>query len=546
MKPEAKNWFGYAGKILRIDLTHHKSVTEPLNKDLVEKFIGGRGFGIKILFDEMTRGVDPLGPDNKLIFAVGPLTGTKAQSASRWIAHFKSPLTGTYFRSVGGGFFGAELKFAGYDAIIVEGSSEKPIYVWINDENVEFRDASKIWGMITSAAKEFIHEETDEKARIVMIGPAGERLVKISAIMTDDMRTAARGGGGAVMGSKKLKAIAIRGSNRPTIYDEEAFDEAIKEQVESYRKNPAFERFRSIGTNGIVYFAYTTGNFPTYNFKQVPFDGIHRFKPEVLSRYIVKHGACYGCILRCWKTFKLTEGPYAGIAWEFPEYETHWSYGGNLGNCNIESITYANMLSDLYGLDTISVGVVIAFAMELYEKGIISKSETDGLELRWGDPEILVELVKRIALRTGIGNILAEGVKRAAEIVGRGAEKYAMHCKGLEFPAYDPRSAKAHGLNYVTSPMGANHNIGWGRFEIRGIPWKVDPLITEGKAEITKYVQDETAAIETAVFCVFPLNNGMITLDLYSKLLYSVTGVEKFREPKYLWLVGERIFNLER
>ncbi|MEM2319793.1 MAG: aldehyde ferredoxin oxidoreductase family protein [Candidatus Bathyarchaeia archaeon] len=543
---QKSSWFGYMGQILRLDLTNHKYAIEPLKKDLVENFIGGRGFGAKILFDEVPKGVDPLSPYNKLVFTTGSLTATKVQSASRWIAQFKSPLTNAYCRSVGGGFFGAELKFAGYDAVIVEGRSPKPVYVWINDDKVEFRDAADVWGMNTYATQEFLKEKTDEKAKMVTIGPAGERLVKISAIVTDDMRTASRGGGGAVMGSKNLKAIVVKGSKKVAIYDEKAFDEAVKEQVEAYRKNPGYEHFKNLGTNSIVYLFYTIGNFPTYNFKQLPFEGASRFAPEVLASYVVKHSGCYGCMIRCWKTFKVTKGPYAGTAWDFPEYETHWSYGGLLGNCNIESIIYANMLSDLYGLDTISTGVAIAFAMELYEKGIIGKSETDGLELKWGDPEVVVELVKRIALRIGIGALLGEGVKRAAEAIGRGAEKYAIHVKGLELPAYDPRSVKAHGLNFATSPIGASHCIGWNKFEILGIPKKVDPLAVEGKGEITKYVQDETAAAETAVFCAFTLSNEMVTMDLYSKLLHSATGIDRFRDPKYLWLVGERIFNLER
>ncbi|MEM3577889.1 MAG: aldehyde ferredoxin oxidoreductase family protein [Candidatus Bathyarchaeia archaeon] len=546
MNKNPNSWSGYMGQVLRVNLTRRKFIVEPLKKNFVERFVGGRGFGIKVLFDEVLKGTDPLSPENKLVLSVGPLTGTKAQSASRWIAQFKSPLTDAYCRSVGGGFFGAELKFAGYDAIIVEGASEKPVYLWINDDKVEFMDASKVWGMTTLAARDFIRDDTDEKARMIMIGPAGERLVKISAIVTDDMRTAARGGGGAVMGSKKLKAIVVKGSKRPTIYNDKAFDSAVKAQVEAYRRNPGFEGFRSLGTNGIVYLFYTMGNFPTYNFKQLPFEGAQRFTPDVLASYVVKHDGCYGCMIRCWKKFKITKGPYAGIAWDFPEYETHWSYGGAIGNSNIEAISYANMLSDLYGLDTISTGVAIAFATELYEKGIIGKSETGGLELRWGDPEVLVELVKRIALRIGIGELLGEGVKRAAEVIGRGAEKYAMHVKGLEFPAYDPRSLKAHGLSFATSPIGASHCIGWNKFEILGVPRKVDPFATKGKGEITKYVQDEIAAAETAVFCSFPISNDMITLELYSELLYSATGIEKFKDPKYLWLVGERIFNLEK
>jgi aldehyde:ferredoxin oxidoreductase len=546
MNQKPDSWFGYMGQILRIELTTHKYTIESLKKNLSEIFVGGRGFGIKILFDEVPKGVDPLSPSNKLVFTTGPLTATKTQSASRWIAQFKSPLTNIYCRSVAGGGFGAELKFAGYDAIIVEGRSKKPVYAWINDEKVEFRDADKVWGMTTLAARDFIREETDERSRMALIGPAGERLVKFSAIVSDDMRTAARGGGGAVMGSKNLKAVVVRGSKRPKIYDENAFNKALKEQITSYRENPGFEPFRSLGTNGDVYLFYTMGNFPTYNFKQYPLEGASRFSPEMLASYIVKPDGCYSCMIRCWKIFKIIKGPYAGTAWQFPEYETYWSYGGVLGNCNIESVIYANMLSDLYGLDTISTGVAIAFATELYEKGIISKSETDGLELRWGNPEVMVELVRRIALRIGIGNLLGEGVKRASEIIGRGAEKYAMHVKGMELPAYDPRSVKAHGLNFATSPIGASHCVGWNKFEILGIPRKVDPLAVEGKGELTKYVQDETAAAETAIFCTFPLSSQMVTLDLYSKLLESATGIEKFKNPKYLWLVGERIFNLER
>ena len=539
--------YGHMGSILRIDLTNKKATVEPLKEELVKKFIGGRGFGAKILWDELKPGICPLSPENKIIFTVGPLTGTKAQSASRWMVQFKSPLTGTYFRSVGGGFFGAELKFAGYDAVIIEGKAEKPTYIYINDGDVEFRDAQKIWGMNTLATRDFLKEETDKNAHMVMIGPAGENLVKFSAIVTDvDFRTASRGGGGAVMGSKNLKAIVVKGDKRPEVYDENAFDEAVKEQIESYKSNPAFEGFHNLGTNFAVYPFYTLGHFPTYNFKQKELDGAEIFQPEVLSQYVVKHSGCWGCMIRCGKVFKLTKGPYAGTVWDLPEYETHWSFGGNLGNINVETVIYANMLCDFYGLDTLSTGVTIGFAIELYEKGIIGKSETDGLELRWGDPDIIPELVKRIALRIGVGDLLAEGTRNAAEKIGRGAEKYAIHVKGLEFPAYDPRSAKAHGLSFATSPIGASHCIGWNKFEIMGIPKKADPFATEGKGEITKYVQDETAIAETAIFCIFPFNMEMVTADMYAKMLYAATGIEEFKDPNYLWLVGERIFNLER
>ena len=547
MNQQPNSWFGYMGQVLRIDLTHQRWTAEPLNKELVENFIGSRGFGAKVLWDETPAGIAPLGSENKLVISTGPLTGTKVQSASRWLVQFKSPLTGIYCRSVGGGYFGAELKFAGYDMLIIEGEAERPVYVWIDDDKVEFRDATKVWGMNTLAARDFLLEETEKRARMIMIGPAGEMLVKIAAIVTDDSRTAARGGPGAVMGSKNLKAVVVKGSKKPAVYNEKTFKELVKEQIETYRKWRFFEDFRELGTNHATYLWYEMGHFPPYNFQQRELEGIEMFKPEVLKSYVVKHKGCYGCMIQCGKVFKATKGPYAGIAWEFPELETHWSFGGILGNCNLESILAANMLCDLYGLDTISTGVTIAFAVELYEKGIIGKSETDGLELRWGDPEMIIELVRRIAFRAGnLGNLLAEGVKVAAEVIGRGAEKYAMHIKGLEMPAYDPRAMKGQGLGLATGTIGGSHAISWNKFEIMGVPKKVDPFLVEGKAELAKYVQDEMAVCETAVFCKLTVNHDLTNPSLYSKLLNAATGIEKFKDEKHLWLIGERIWNLER
>lgn len=540
--------YGCMGKILRIDLRNKKAVAEPLKDNVVRKFIGGRGLGAWILWNELQAGVDPLSPENKLVITVGPLAGTKALGTHRWMAQFKSPLTGTYFRSVGGGFFGAELKFAGYDALVIEGKAEKPAYMYIRDDNVEFRDAEKVWGMTTDATRDFLLEETDKNARMITIGPAGEKLVKISALVTDDMRTAARGGGGAVMGSKNLKAIVIKGSKRPDIYDEKTFDEAVKEEIEILKKSPIFEALHNLGTNVAVYGEYLGGCFPTYNYRQEKLHGVEMFKPENLAKYIVKHVGCYACMVRCGKIFKLNKGPYAGVVWDFPEYETHWSYGGNLGNINIESITYANMLSDKYGLDTISAGSAIGFAIELYEKGIIGKSETDGLELKWGNPDVVGELVRRIALKIGIGSILSEGVRKAAEIIGRGSEAYAIHVKGLELPAHEPRKAKALGLSMTTSPIGASHTMNNATFEEFGVPYKgekIDPLTTKGKGELAKYGQDETAVSETGIWCTFVAAFCGVPLDLYAKFLCAATGMKEL-DGKKLLLIGERIFNLER
>ncbi|MEM2703520.1 MAG: aldehyde ferredoxin oxidoreductase family protein [Candidatus Bathyarchaeia archaeon] len=537
------------GKVLRIKLSEEKFIVEPLEDGVVKRFIGGRGLGAWILWNEFGGSLDPFGPENRLILSVGPLAGTKVLSAHRWMAQFKSPLTGSYFRSVGGGFFGAELKFAGYDALIVEGKAEKPAYVYINDGDVEFRGAEKVWGMTTDAAIEFLREETSRDAKMVVIGPAGENLVNMAAIVTDDMRTAARGGGGAVMGSKNLKAIVVKGSEKPEVYDDKVLEEALKEEVDAIKSSPVYSALHDLGTNSLVYFEYISGCFPTYNYRQEKLVGMESFKPENLAKYVVKHYGCYGCMIRCGKIFKLTKGPFAGTVWDFPEYETHWSFGGNIGNVNIESITYANMLADKYGLDTISAGSAIGFFIELYQRGIIGKGETDGLELKWGDPEVIPELVKKTALKIGVGRILAEGVRKASEMIGRGAERYAMHVKGLELPAHDPRRAKASGLSMATSPIGASHTMSVGiAFEESGVPYKgkkVDPLMVEGKGEIAKYYQDMVAAYETGIWCIFAAFCG-VTLDLYAKLLNAITGIKEFANPKYLLHVGESIFNLER
>lgn len=465
--------YGYAGRILWINLTSKTFKVLDLDAGLARDYIGARGFGAKILWDHLKPGIDPYDPENKLVISLGPLAGTSAQSASRSFIAFKSPLTGTFFRSVAGGYFGAELKFAGFDVAVIEGRAEKPVYLWIHDDMVEFKKAEHLWGLMTDVTVELLKDETDKNARMFVIGPAGERLVRLASMQTDDQRSAARGGSGAVMGSKNLKAIVVRGSGKlPRIFNEDMFREAVKEQIELYSSNPAFQPFRALGTDGVVYLFYALGHFPTYNFKQLELENVERFKPEILATYVIKYGGCFGCTLRCWQYMKTRESKYAGIAWDKPEYEAQWSFGGNLGITNNEAIMWANMLCDRYGLDAISAGDTIAFAMELYEKGILTKTELDGLELRWGDPEPVIELIRKIALREGVGNILAEGSARASKIIGRGSEKFAMHAKGLELPAYDPRSAKAHGLNLATANVGASHMYGWSYFEIAGVPFK--------------------------------------------------------------------------
>ena len=541
---------GYAGKILRVNLTEGKITEEKPSDELIKNYIGGRGWGIKILYDELEPNIDPLGPENKMVFSVGPLCGTKAQSFARWLVQFKSPLTGIYCRSSGGGFFGAQLKFAGLDAIIVEGKAEKPVYLWIHDGEYEIRDASKLWGLNTITTEERIKEELGEpRASVACIGPAGENLVKFSAIMAEQ-RAAGRGGGGCVMGSKNLKAIAVRGTGKVEIAMPDLFDIAVKGQIGGYKALAPLigpGGFTETGTR-LLPFTNALGMYPTKNFREGVLAEWPKLSKEEYLKLQVEREGCYGCMIRCGAFMRMKGGKYDGVECEGPEYEEIWAMSGPINCADIGFTIAASKICDEMGLDSISTGMVIGFAYELYEKGIITKEDTDGLELKYGDSDAAMELIKKIATREGFGDILAEGTRLAAQKIGGCAEKYAMQVKGLELPGYDPRGGKAHGLNMLTSTIGASHCMGYASQEIFNIPIPrpVDRFGTEGKGMLTKYNQDATAALETGISCIFPWNFLAMTPGLYSKLLAAATGVMEFSDPNYLWKVGERIYNLER
>jgi len=540
---------GYAGKILRVNLTEGKITEEKPSDELIKDYIGGRGWGIKILYDELEPQIDPLGPENKLVFTAGPLCGTKAQSFARLLVQFKSPLTGIYCRSSAGGFFAAQLKFAGVDAIIVEGKAEKPVYVWIHDGEYEIRDAARLQGLGTVATQERIREEVGEpKARAVCIGPAGEKLGKMAAIVTDK-RTAARGGGGAVMGSKNLKAIAVRGTGKVDVAMPDLFKTVVGAQIAGLKASPMMAPggFTNTGTQ-LLPFTNALGMYPTKNFREGVLADWPKLSAEEYTKLRVKNTACYGCMIHCGSIIRMKGGKYDGLETEGPEYETIWSMSGPIGGADMGFTIAANEFCDVMGLDTISAGMVLGFAYELYEKGIITKEDTDGLELKYGDTDVAMELLKKIVSREGFGDILAEGTRLAAQKIGGCAEEYAIQVKGLELAGYDPRGAKAHGLNMLTSNIGASHCIGYSPQEIFNIPLPrpVDRFGTEGKGLLTKYNQDGTAVLETGISCVFPWNFFTMTPGLYSKLLPAATGVMEFSDPNYLWKVGERIYNLER
>ncbi|MFZ0449071.1 MAG: aldehyde ferredoxin oxidoreductase family protein, partial [Desulfatiglandaceae bacterium] len=542
---------GYIGKILRINLTEQSAKEEELPLQVAKDFIGGAGFGIKYLFDEVKGGIDPLGPENKLIFASGPLSGTSVPCASRMAVTAKSPLTGAVGMALTGGYFPVELKFAGYDALIIEGKAEKPTYVWIKNGDVKFRSAKKVWGMKTTDTQQIIKNElNDQNVRIACIGPAGENQIKIASII-NEWRAVGRKGLGAVMGSKNLKAIAIRGTGKVQVADKEklkvakgAFTKAMKESHVLY---PAFAK---MGTPMVVDHTCATGIFPTKNYTETgQYNPVDKIGVDVQMTRNVGKEHCYGCPVGCSQLKLAKTGAYAGILTEGPEYETMYSYGGVTGVENIDAIIAADRLADELGFDTISSGVAIAFAMELYEKGILTKEDTGGLELNFGNDEAMITILKQMAFREGFGDLLADGSKAAAEKIGKGSDKYAMHVKGLELPAYDVRGAKAHGLNYATSYAGADHNRGYAFQEIFGIPvpYEVDRFAVEGKGKLTKWNQDvRTATTDAPTMCAFLLDMAVagIATQNTADLLEAVTGLAYTSDD--IMQAGERINNLAR
>ena len=538
---------GYPNKILRVDLTNRTFSEDSVGEEIIHSYIGGRGFGVKLLYDDLEPGVDPLGEENELIFLSGPIAGTNAQSFSRYKVFFKSPLTGTYFKSCSGGHLAAEMKFAGFDGIIIKGTADRPVFLWIHDGQYELRDAAYLWGLDCDDTHTLIREELgDSNIRIACIGPAGEHGVKYAGIFSD-RRACGRGGGGTVMGSKNLKAIAIRGHQRVNVADPKGFAAAVREQIKGYQSNPMFASFSVTGTH-IAEFTNVLGMFPTRNSREGVLPNWQRIEGSEYTKLRVRKTRCYSCMVHCGSITKMSTGRYAGAWTEGPEYETIWAFTGPVVDADIGLTIAADKMCDDLGLDTISTGSTIGFAYELYEQGIITKKDTGGLELTFGNSEPVTQLIRQIAYREGLGEILAEGTRGAAQRLGKGAEQYAIQVKGLELPAYDPRGAKAHGLNLMTSNIGADHNTGYAPQELFGapVPRVVDRFAVEGKGELTKWNQDITAFLETGILCSFIPSMGMLSPETYGKLISSATGIADFADVDYLWQVGERIFNLER
>jgi aldehyde:ferredoxin oxidoreductase len=532
----------YHKKILRINLATKEIKSEPIAEELTKKYIGGRGLATKLFTQEVDPKVDAFAAENKLIFATGTLTYTKAPTGGRYMVVTKAPLTGTIASSNSGGFFGPKLKGAGYDVLIFEGIAKEPCYLYIDDKKVELRDASHLWGKDVHETTDILMEEVGEKtAKIACIGQAGEKKSLLAAIMNDKHRAAGRSGVGAVMGSKNLKAIVASGKHKTLIDDEKAFSAAVKEKIKMLKENGVTgEGLPALGTKVLDNIINSNGLYPTRNFQKSQFEHTDEVSGEALVEkgYLVKNVACFACPIACGRLVELPQGKKG----EGPEYEPGWAFGALCEIKDLNAITQTNFMCNEFGLDPISVGVTIATAMELYEKGFIKKEELDkGPELKFGSSEALIYYTRKMALAEGIGAKLALGSYRLAE--GYGHPEFSMSVKKQEIPAYDPRGVQGQGLAYATSNRGGCHVRAYLISpEIIGLPEKLDPQEIKGKPEWVKIFQDLTAVIDSAGLCLF--TSFALGAPDYAELLNNATGYNYSVDE--MMQAGERIWNLER
>ncbi len=544
---------GYAGKYLRINLSEGTVKKEDLPERWIE-YIGGTGFCARILWDELKPGIEPLSPENILILATGPTTGTLFPQSGRYMMAAKSPLTGVWAEAHCGGHFGPELKYAGYDLVIFEGKAEKPVYLLIEDDRVTLEDASEVWGETVNRTTEFLRGKHSLE-RVACIGPAGEKLVRFAAVMTDKHRAFGRSGLGAVMGSKNLKAIAIRGTNDITAADPKKLGELFKESKYRFLEGPDSEgclSLREFGSAGLVEIENEIGRLPTRNHKKGVFDLVEKVgSTRIRDEFRVAKNSCFNCKIQC-KLVTLSK-KYNNIG-EGPEYETVVSLGTGCLNSDLDDLIYANHLCNDLGMDTISCGSAIGFAMECSEHGLIPE------EVKWTDGEKMVEMVKAIAYREGLGDLLAEGVKRAAKKIGPGAEKFAMHVKGQEISGQDGRAHRSGGLTHATSVRGADHLRGLSVIDEIGFPEigrrrygedklkdALDRHSETFKGQMVFDVEHFYAVVDSLILCKY---GTMYPLCYYypdiPDILTSLTGLEIFADVENLERIGKRICVLRR
>lgn len=538
--------FGTHGKALFIDLTSKTFEYRSLQRKLYEQFIGGRGLGAALLYQLLPAGADPLGPENLLIFTTGPLTATTTPGSSRYCLTTKSPLTNIYLYSIAGGYFGPEMKRTGVDAIVISGRAENPTYLFISADGVEFRDASSLWGMTTDHAQEFIcKDQKGSSVRIACIGPAGENLVSYACVM-NERRAAGRGGAGAVLGSKNLKGVAVKGRNKTNLFDEKAFRQSIKKaNKEILSLDLLSKTFRKYGSASMVEVMNEAEIMPIRNFQVFRSDKIEQITSgHFRENYVIRDVLCAGpCPVRCSKVTLVPDGHLAGELTDGPEYETIYAFGSCCDIYDAPTIIAADSFCDRYGLDTMSAGVSIAFAMECFEKGMINSETTDDVQLDFGRADLILPLLHKIAYRQGFGDFLAKGTREMARQIGQGSGEFAMHVKGLELGGYDPRGAKGMGAVYAFGPRGGCHHAGGYTAIAEVVSGQFDRFAEEGKAKLAIASRNRrSAAHDSGGICAF-VGIG-ISDETTADLLNQASGIPYRAEDIYQ--VGERIACVER
>ena len=538
-----KTWCGYAGKILEIDLSSETTARSDLDASLPGQYVGGKGFGAKILYEQLSPRIDPLSPENILVFATGPLTGTLTPTSGRFEVCTKSPATDLWLDSNCGGFFGPELKFAGYDVLIIKGKARNPVFLMIDNDTVALKPAKDLWGLDTIASHQWIKDKFGKDYRIACIGPAGEKCVRFASIISE-YRALGRGGAGAVMGSKNLKAIAVRGSQSIAIAEPNKFMQTCGEAFNELANHPDTGGGRpKYGTNVILSVMEAAGLHPVRNFQKVKFDGAATLNEETIARLYTRNRACYGCPIYCSKIAEVKDGKYKGSFTEGPEYENVWAFGANCENPDPAVIVHAEYLCDSYGLDGISTGVMIAFLMECAQRGIITETDV-GFSLNFGDAAAMIRAIHLIGNREGPGALWGEGLKRVSAHYPA-AKEWAMHVKGLELPAYDPRGSTGMALAYATSDRGGCHLRAWpiGE-ELLATEQRMDLFSNEFKPELVKTQQDLFCLINCIGMCLFA--TFALNLKQITPFLHSATGIEAFSSSEYLLDAAERVNNLVR
>ena len=551
------------GTLLRVDLGSGKIKRKPFSENLRSNYIGGRGINSRLLFEEVGPETEPLSPENRLIFGTSPLSGTTAPSTARFTVTARSPLTGILGDANAGGHFGPALKWAGIDHIIIRGKAAEPVYLLIDDEKTELRSARHLWGKTTRETEEAIKEELkDKKVRVASIGQAGENLVKIASI-THEERSASRTGVGAVMGSKNLKAVAVRGTGKVPLADPEGFNRLAKEMHQAMSQSPAYEAFRKFGGASGTSLTDKVGFLAIKNFQQAGgFEGIDQFNPQsIADTYYRGSTGCYGCPIRCGKKFEIVDGPYKGETGNKTEEGAFSPYGPVCGNSYIPAIFKLNNLGNQYGIDHIEFGQAMATVMEWYEKGIVSREDLDGIALTWGNYEGMVEMMRKVAHREGFGYLLAEGIVEAARRIGKGAENYVSHSKGMVMAGIDCRMLKGTSLCFATSTRGADHLRGLPMIEFSTlIPGrKTDPEEVKArygseeaciptsykKAQAAIFHQHESLLLDMLQLCRFVrFGTDIITPEALFSLYSMATGIEV--DEKSMSTVAERVYNVER